>query len=101
MFDKMKKNKTKGLSLSYKLILIMLAISLVPLAISAYLNISGSGGALKEANFHELNAIKTIKSNQIESFFAERKSDVIVLSNTPIIKDSLKRFDQSFQAQGI
>ncbi|MFW5987921.1 MAG: methyl-accepting chemotaxis protein [bacterium] len=101
MFNKKKKNKTKGLSLSYKLILIMLAISLIPLAISAYLNITGSGSALEEATFHELEAVKTIKANQIESFFAERQGDVSVLSNTPIIKDSLEDFNQAFKAQGI
>ncbi|MFP4022005.1 MAG: methyl-accepting chemotaxis protein [Halanaerobium sp.] len=101
MFNKKKKTKTKGLSLSYKLILIMLAISLIPLAISAYLNITGSGSALKEATFHELEAVKTIKANQIESFFAERQGDVSVLSNTPIIKDSLEDFNQAFKDQGI
>ena len=101
MLNKENKSKTKGLSLSYKLILIMLAISLIPLAVSGYLNIRGSENALKEAGFKELNAIKTIKANQIESFFAERQGDINVLSNTPIIKDALKNFDQAFQAQGI
>lgn len=96
-----KKNKNKGVSLSYKLILIMLAISLIPLAISAYLNITGSSAALEEATFHELEAIKTIKANQIESFFAERRGDVSVLSSTPIIRDSLENFSQAFEAQGI
>ncbi len=94
-------NSKNGLSLSYKLILIMLAVSLIPLATSAYLNISGSGEALEESNFHELNAIKTIKANQIEGFFAEKRGGIKVLSNTPIIKDALENFDQSYQAEGI
>jgi methyl-accepting chemotaxis protein len=81
--------------------LIMMVISLVPLAISAYLNISGSGGALEEANFNQLNAIKTIKANQIENFFAERKGDISVLSGTPIVKESFKNFDRVYQNQGI
>ena len=88
MLNKENKSKTKGLSLSYKLILIMLAISLIPLAISGYLNIRGSGNALEESYFKELNAIKTIKANQIESFFAERQGDINVLSNTPVVKDA-------------
>jgi len=79
----------------------MMVISLVPLAISAYLNISGSGGALEEANFNQLNAIKTIKANQIENFFAERKGDISVLSNTPVVKESVKNFDRVYQNQGI
>ena len=84
-----KKGRRKRFSLSYKLILIMLLISLIPLAISALLNISSSSGALEESNFNQLSAIKTIKANQIEDFFSERFGDINVLSNTPIIKESL------------
>lgn len=96
-----KENKTEGLSLSYKLVLIMLAISLIPLSISAYLNLTGSGEALKETSFKQLTAIRTIKANQIESFFAERKADISVLSETPIIKESVTNFNQAYQSQGI
>jgi len=101
MFKQEEEKFNTSLSLSYKLILIMLVISLVPLAISAYLNISGSGGALEEANFNQLNAIKTIKANQIENFFAERKGDISVLSGTPIVKESFKNFDRVYQNQAI
>src|SRR6056297_542124 len=103
MLKKNNKNrhKKKNFSLSYKLILIMLIISLIPLGISGFLNITSSSGALEEANFNQLSAIKTIKANQIENFFAERQGDISVLSNTPIIKESLDDFESAFQGEGI
>ena len=103
MFKKGKKriSKKKGLSLSYKLIFIMLVISLIPLGISAFLSMRSSSQALEEANFNQLSAIKTIKANQIESFFAERSGDISVLSSTPIIKDSLADFNSSYETGGL
>jgi len=61
MLKKNNKNrhKKKNFSLSYKLILIMLIISLIPLGISGFLNITSSSGALEEANFNQLSAIKS------------------------------------------
>src|SRR6056297_3567042 len=103
MFKKGKKriSKKKGLSLSYKLIFIMLVISLIPLGISAFLSMRSSSQALEEANFNQLSAIKTIKANQIESFFAERSGDISVLSSTPIIRNSLEDFSSSYETSGL
>ena len=103
MFKKSKKNKSKkkGLSLSYKLIFIMLVISLIPLGISGFLNIRSTSNALEEANFNQLSAIKTIKANQIESFFSERKGDINVLSNTPVIKEAINGFNSAYKSEGL
>ncbi|MFW6229686.1 MAG: methyl-accepting chemotaxis protein, partial [Halanaerobium sp.] len=101
MSKKAEREKTGGISLSYKLIIIMLAVSLIPLAILGYLTINQSRDALQKKNFAELSAVRAIKSNQIEDFLAERQGDVTVLGNTPVIKDALEDFDQAYQDRGI
>lgn len=101
MFKLKSENSDKGLSLNYKMILIMLLISLVPLLIFAYLNINNSKEALENSTFNQLNAIKTIKANQIESFFEERRADINVLAATPIVNQALNDFESIYQNQGI
>ncbi len=91
-----RKEKGSGISLGYKLIFIMLAVSLIPLAILGFLTINQSSDALQTGNFDQLSAVRTIKSNQIESFLAERQGDITVLSNTPVIIEALNQFDQGF-----
>lgn len=68
MFQKIKKDRASGISLSYKFIFIMLAVSLIPLAILGYLTINQSTDALQKSNFDQLSAVRAIKSNQIKSF---------------------------------
>ena len=96
MFKKREKEKVSGISLSYKLIFIMLVVSLIPLAILGYLTINQSSDALQKSNFDQLSAVRAIKSNQIESFLSERQGDVTVLANTPVVSDALNRFSQFF-----
>jgi len=78
----------------------MLAISLIPIALLGYIITNQSSQALREANFNQLNSIRINKANQIESFYSERKGDVNVLSNTPIVIDAFNNFNNAFSSGG-
>lgn len=100
MFKRKEKKSSFRLNLNYKLIFIMLAISLIPIALLGYIITNQSSEALREANFNQLNSIRINKANQIESFYSDRKGDVDVLSNTPIVIDAFNNFNNAFSSGG-
>ncbi|WP_234978090.1 methyl-accepting chemotaxis protein [Halanaerobium kushneri] len=101
MITKTKENKSGfSLSLNYKLIFIMLAISLIPITLLGYVITNQSSEALREANFNQLDSIRTNKANQIETFYNDIKGDVEVLSRTPIIIDAFNNFNNAFSSGG-
>ena len=55
---------------------------------------------LREEAFKKLTAIREIKKNQIEDFFAERMANVEVLANDPFVIDAFKALDEVFEAGG-
>ncbi|MFN2340650.1 MAG: methyl-accepting chemotaxis protein [Halanaerobium sp.] len=94
------REQKRSFSLNYKLIFIMLAISLIPIAILGYLITNQSSEALEEANFNQLDSIRTNKAKQIETYYEDRKADVNVLSDTPIILDAFNNFNSAFKSGG-
>ncbi|PUU89429.1 MAG: methyl-accepting chemotaxis protein [Halanaerobium sp.] len=100
MFKKTEEKSSFRFKLNYKLIFIMLAISLIPIALLGYIITNQSSQALREANFNQLNSIRINKANQIESFYSDRKGDVNVLSNTPIVIDAFNNFNNAFSSGG-
>jgi len=100
LFKKTEEKSSFRFNLNYKLIFIMLAISLIPIALLGYIITNQSSQALREANFNQLNSIRINKANQIESFYSERKGDVNVLSNTPIVIDAFNNFNNAFSSGG-
>ncbi|TDQ06167.1 methyl-accepting chemotaxis protein [Halanaerobium saccharolyticum] len=100
MFKKTEEKSSFRFNLNYKLIFIMLAISLIPIALLGYIITNQSSQALREANFNQLNSIRINKANQIESFYSDRKGDVNVLSNTPIVIDAFNNFNNAFSSGG-
>ncbi len=65
-----------------KLIALFLLVGLIPLAIGTGIGIWRSGDALQRRAFEKLDAVREIKSHQIEGYFDERKSDMKVLADT-------------------
>ncbi len=94
------REQKRRFSLNYKLIFIMLAISLIPIAILGYLITNQSSDALEEANFNQLDSVRINKANQIETFYNDRKGDVNVLGNTPIVMDAFNNFNNAFKSGG-
>src|SRR6056297_1584280 len=101
MFNNNNNLETKGLSFTYKLIIIFLAISLIPLLIVSFLSIYNARDGLEEEAFNKLNSVKEIKTNQITDFFNERLADVDVLSESMNAKRAMKNLNGPFKSFGL
>ena len=74
----------KNLKLKPKLILLFLIVGLVPLAVVGVYSARQASGALMDAQFAQLRAVRDIKAGQINGYFDERKSDIDVLMNVVV-----------------
>jgi methyl-accepting chemotaxis protein len=72
----------KNMKLGTKLLLAFLAIGIIPLAAVGLITLNKAGSALHQAAFNQLDAVRAIKTGQINKFFAERKGDMGVLMET-------------------
>ncbi len=70
------------MKLSTRLILIFLAVGLVPAIILGGFSVYEASSSLSQQSFNKLQAVRGIKKSQIEAFFAERKGDMSILSET-------------------
>jgi methyl-accepting chemotaxis protein len=68
-------------SIRSKLLALFVLLSLVPLGVVSGLAYFQARNALQQAAFDKLEAIRTIKKNQIESYLAERQSDAGALAD--------------------
>ena len=101
MLFKSDKVETEGLSFSVKLITIFLLISLIPLAVVAYLSLSNARDGLEGAAFDQLEAIQEIKAEEIADFFEERMADVGVLSDSINARQSIQNLIPMFEEEGL
>ncbi|MFO7780430.1 MAG: hypothetical protein R6W94_02255, partial [Spirochaetia bacterium] len=62
--------RLKDIKLKPKLISLFLLVGLVPLAVVGFWSSNMSGNALMSDSYAQLRAIRDIKSNQVESYFA-------------------------------
>lgn len=76
------KNYLSNLKLGHKLIIAFLLVGIIPLAISSYMFVNKASDALSKTAFNQLGAVRNIKTEQIQRFFAERKGDMGVLMQT-------------------
>ncbi len=70
------------LNLKAKLLIAFLAVGIVPFSIMGGLSLKKSSSALSQAAFDKLEAVQTIKKNQIERYFAERIKDITILTKS-------------------
>ncbi|WP_415884372.1 methyl-accepting chemotaxis protein [Neptuniibacter sp. QD34_54] len=68
------------MTLSRKLTIIFLAVGIVPMLILGAFLTYTSSNSLSDQALNKLQAVRSIKQNQIESYFAEREGDVMMLS---------------------
>lgn len=90
-------NLFKNMKIEKKLIVIMLALSLIPALIISVISYTQASDALQEDSFEKLTATKAIKTNQVENYFGQKKSEVYVLSENPLIIESLPQFAEAFK----
>ncbi|MFP4205882.1 MAG: methyl-accepting chemotaxis protein [Spirochaetaceae bacterium] len=74
--------RLKNMKLKPKLVLLFLVVGIIPLAVVGFWAIQLSSDALMESSYHELEALREVKTNQLESYFDERRGDLNVLANT-------------------
>jgi methyl-accepting chemotaxis protein len=72
----------KDLSLKTKLIVSFLIVGILPLLIGEYLCLKNADKALEEQAMNQLEGIRQIKKDDLESFFHERKMDINVLARS-------------------
>lgn len=76
-------------TLRKKLMVMFLVVSLVPIAVVAYLSFNSQKNALRSARIAELESIAYLKADMIESFFDELKKDITVAQDYFNVKTNL------------
>jgi len=79
------------ISLSGKLILNFLLVSIAAIAIVGTLSYFSSKNAIRDRTLNHLTSICFAKKNNIESFFAERKNEIKVISRSEDIFEALQK----------
>jgi methyl-accepting chemotaxis protein len=93
--------KWKNIKIARKLIIVFLSIGLFAVAVLGYMSYNQSKKALIEKSFDQLQAIRDIKKNQIESFFKERKGDLNVYAYNTAVQLASQRFIHAFDSAGL
>ena len=91
----------KKLSLKFKLITIFILIGLIPFGVIALISWNNSKNEIEKQIIDKLQAVQQIKTNQLQSFFEERKGDISVLSENQTLRDALKEYEAGFAQGGI
>ncbi len=88
------------LRLRPRLILLFSLVGLLPVALVAWLAAQRTSHELMQASYHQLEAVRGIKADQIQRYFAERQGDASVLAADPYIQEALKQLQAAFTAAG-
>ena len=81
-----------NLGIRARLLLLLIGIGLLPLALVGLLFLARAEDALSTQAFAQLQTIRDTKKTQVQRYFAENRSDIIVLSGTPHIGAALDAF---------
>lgn len=73
--------KGKEMSISRKLVIAFIIVGLVPFAIVAAVSLWQASNALQQKSFENLQAVRTLKTNQIQDFFEGRQNDAALLTD--------------------
>lgn len=92
------------LTLSQTLIMSLLVVGILPALTVGIISTYIAQEALTQRSYDQLETVRSIKSNQIESFFQERKGDLGVLVDLVSVQkrhaeDSLNQFNKSRTAK--
>src|SRR6056297_2151299 len=91
----------KNLSLKFKLITICILVGLIPFGVIALISWNNSKTAIEQQVIDKLQAVQQIKTNQLSSFFDERKGDITVLSENQTLINALKAYEEGFEQGGV
>jgi len=87
-------------SLLGKLILAFFVLGVVPAATVGVISYQKTASSLTDESFAKLEAVRGIKSSQIEGYFGEHLGDVSVLSSNATVKEAVAAFEHAFVEEG-
>ena len=87
--------------LRHKLLAWFLLISLVPLLVMSLIGFAAARNALQRSAFRELEALRSARAGQIETYWSEKRRDVEALSDTvtALRADALRQLDATATGQ--
>ncbi|MGM0496692.1 MAG: methyl-accepting chemotaxis protein [Bacteroidota bacterium] len=93
--------KWKDIKISTKLIIVFLAIGIAAIAALGAISYTQSKDALEKQSTGQLQAVRDIKKNQINSFFEERIADLRVYSSNTAVEMAAERFISAYDTSGM
>ncbi|MEG3639601.1 response regulator [Magnetococcus sp. PR-3] len=90
-----------SLKIRTRLLLLLCAISLVPLTLVTLFLLDRSQQALSEAAYAQLRTVRDTKIINIQRYFAENRSDISVLSKTSHMSNALDAFSSALTEEGL
>ena len=79
-------------SISRKLIVLLLVVGLLPTLVVGYSIYSSSYNAIETKAISQLEAIKTVKANQLTGYFHQIENQIRTFSENAMIVDAMKQF---------
>ena len=79
-------------SISRKLIVLLLVVGLLPTLVVGYSIYSSSYNAIETKAISQLEAIKTVKANQLTGYFRQIENQVRTFSENAMVVDAMKQF---------
>ena len=88
-------NQKKFVSLRWKLLIAFFAVAIVPLIILGIVAFATASRALTSDAILSLEAIRQIKSEQVESFFHGTEAQIITFSENPVVVEAMRDFSNA------
>ena len=84
--------------LGNRLLLALLAVSLIPLALTGVAMYSSSAEAIKTQAFNQLETVRTITAKSVERYFERLHDQLRVAAEDRMTVDALRQFTAGFEA---
>lgn len=88
-------------SISFRILIWMLLISMLPLVIMSEVFLYSFEKQIHQSEFIHLNSLSDKKNEQIETYFSERIIDIKTLARNPFIADSMIEVETSFDKENL
>jgi methyl-accepting chemotaxis protein len=85
-------------SILKKLLLMLAIVALLPMLVLGYTMYTAASGGIMSQAFDQLTAIRTVKTKQIEDYFAQIDSQIGTFSENQMIVDAMKQFPTALKA---
>ncbi len=85
-----------NLSLSKKLMLLLVGVGLVPMVIASFIAIQAAKGQIKNQSFSRLEAVREIKGSAVMRYFATVEDQIVTMAHNETIVNAMAAFSRSF-----